>query len=493
MPPRARVFRTEHSPCVGIEPTVSAAVSPEFCNQEGVTGATGVWLPPEGRAALRAGVIGNWIDNVHVFLPLTALAPAIVVLGGPGAAQAGALVVVAMLLGRPLGGVIFGRIADRLGRTATTRIAIAGTAACAAGIALMPTHLAIGAAALAGVLVLRFVGGVFVAGEYSAAIPLAMEWTPPRRRGLMSGVILAMAPLAQATIAFATAASLALLGREAYVAWGWRALFGVGVMLSLGMFAYYSRHVVDAPVFHRQRAAGEAAPAGIREVLFGSHAGAFWQVFTLMSGLWVLTAVTVLILPGRLSADAGFTATQAPFIMGVASLAQAVFMAGSGHASSLVGRRRLFVAWMAVAAIAGPALWFAIMSAASVAGAAALAACLQVVTVSAYGPVSAYLSERFPTQVRSSGYGMGYSLSLIAPALFPFYLPALERALGRDGAPVALLLCGAGLVTLGAALGPRLSPTDVDHDIDVVAGGLSDVVPAGNRTGEDTCVREAAT
>ena len=37
-------------------------------------------LPPAGRAALRAGVVGNWIDNIHVFLPLTALAPAMLVL-----------------------------------------------------------------------------------------------------------------------------------------------------------------------------------------------------------------------------------------------------------------------------------------------------------------------------------------------------------------------------------------------------------------------------
>src|SRR5699024_2812075 len=48
--------------------------------------ATDEHLPPEGRAALRAGVVGNWVDNIHVFLPLTALAPAMMVLAGPAAA-----------------------------------------------------------------------------------------------------------------------------------------------------------------------------------------------------------------------------------------------------------------------------------------------------------------------------------------------------------------------------------------------------------------------
>ena len=84
---------------------------------------TATHLPREGRAALRAGVVGNWIDNIHVFLPLTALAPAMLVLAGPAAAAStGALIVIAMLLGRPIGGVMFGRIADRLGRTRTTRL-----------------------------------------------------------------------------------------------------------------------------------------------------------------------------------------------------------------------------------------------------------------------------------------------------------------------------------------------------------------------------------
>lgn len=75
-------------------------------------------LPPAGRAALRAGVVGNWIDNIHVFLPLIALSPALATVAGPTAsASAEALVVIAMLLGRPVGGVVLGRVADRLGRT----------------------------------------------------------------------------------------------------------------------------------------------------------------------------------------------------------------------------------------------------------------------------------------------------------------------------------------------------------------------------------------
>src|SRR5699024_4527976 len=99
----------------------------------------------------------------------------------------------------------------------------------------------------------------------------------------------------------------------------------------------------------------------------------------------------------------------------------------------------------------------------------AFAALLQVITVAAYGPVSAYLSERFPTEIRSTGYGMAYSFSLILPALYPFYLPLVETMLGRHGSVMALVGLGGALLMLGAVLGPKLAPRTIGQDIDVVA------------------------
>lgn len=431
-------------------------------------------LPPAGRAALRAGVVGNWVDNIHVFLPLAALAPAMVVLAGPAAAAStGSLIVVAMLFGRPVGGIVFGRISDRLGRTRTTRVAIAGTAACALAIAVTPTHEILGAGTIALILALRFLGGIFVAGEYSAAIPLAMEWSRPRRRGLMSGLILSMAPWAQASIAFSVAMLLMMLGPDAYSAWGWRLLFVLGALASIGMLIYYSRQVSDAPVFHRRDRTTSARPrAGMRDLLAGRWASTFWQVFLLMTGLWLLTNTTVLLLTGRLGTDTGLSATGVSMAIGIASIAQAVVMALAGHLSTRTGRRTLFIAWGLVAAVLGPLVWWLAVTSQSFGRAAVFAAVLQVITVSAYGPVSAYLSERFPTEVRSTGYGMGYSLSLVLPALYPFYLPWLESLLGRNGSVMALIGLGGGLLVLGASLGPRLAPRDTDADIDTVADGV---------------------
>ena len=431
-------------------------------------------LPPAGQAALRAGVVGNWIDNIHVFLPLTALAPAMFVLAGPTtAASTAALVVVAMLFGRPLGGVIFGRLADRFGRTRTTRIAIGGTAACALAIALLPTYEVLGGGTIVLILALRFMGGIFVAGQYSAAIPLAMEWSTPRRRGLMSGLILSMAPWAQASIALAVAILLVVLGPDAYAAWGWRVLFVIGALLSIGLLIYYGRQVTDAPIFDRQVQRDLEQPAKprprLRDMLVGRWAPAFWQVFLLMTGLWLLTNSTVLLLTARLATDAGLSDTRVSLTMGIATIAQALIMAVAGHLSTYTGRRKLFVMWGLSAMLVAPFIWRLAMTSSSLGQAILCTAVLQVITVAAYGPVAAYLSERFPTEVRSTGYGMGYSLSLVLPALYPFYLPLIEPVLGRHGSVMAMVALGGALLVVGALLGPRLGPQEVDQELDAVA------------------------
>ncbi|MCT1618017.1 MFS transporter [Janibacter hoylei] len=429
-------------------------------------------LPPAGRAAVRAGVVGNYVDQVNIFLPVVALAPALVTLAGPHAGvTSGALVVVATLLGRPVGAMVFGRIADRVGRTRTTQVAIAGTAACSLLIAAVPTHASIGAFAIGAVVLLRFVGGVFLAGEYTSAIPLAMEWSPPRRRGLVSGLIMSMAPWAQSTIAFATAALLALLGPATYAEWGWRLSFVAGGLASLALLAYYSARVADAPHVVRQREQADTrAPAalGLRAVLGGAYAGAFWQMFGLMSGLWLMTNMVVIAATGRLAADHGLDGGEVATVMGVASVAQALVMSTTGHWSTVLGRRRYFVGWGLAAAVLAPLLWLATMTAAVLPFVVGVAL-LQVVTVCGYGPVGAYLCERFPAHVRSTGYGTAYSLSIVVPALWPWWLPRLEPLLGHDGAVVAVLVVGGLLVAGCGALGPRLARGEIDDDVEAVA------------------------
>ena len=427
-------------------------------------------LPDEGRAAVRGGVVGNYVDQIHIFLPVTALGPALPHLAGRDAiAATTAFVVMATLIGRPAGAMIFGRIADRFGRTSTTKVAIAGTAACTLGIAAVPTYEVLGIWTMVLVIALRFLGGVFLAGEYSAAIPLAMEWSKPRQRGGISGAIMSMAPWAQATIAFVSAMLLSSLGATSYGIWGWRLIFLAGGLASLAMLVYYIRRVGDARHVVKPTTRTLAAKVGLREVLIGRYRRSFWQMFGLMSGLWFMTNMVVIVLTGRLSVDNGLTPQQASIAMGVAAVGQAMGMVFAGQLSTLTGRRRFFTIWGLIATVSGPLLWLWISTQRGLLPIALGAIALQVLTVCAYGPIGAYLTERYPAHVRSTGYGTAYSLSIVIPALYPYYLPTLEGLLGRVGAPMALLLLGGLLVTGCARLGPALTPEEIDDDVESVA------------------------
>jgi MFS family permease len=98
------------------------------------------------RRAVRGGIFGNYVDQFDIFLPVIALAPVSAHLfGTENLVGNTALIFVATLLGRPVGAAVFGPIADRIGRTATTRIALTGVALTTLLIAIVPGHDVIGA------------------------------------------------------------------------------------------------------------------------------------------------------------------------------------------------------------------------------------------------------------------------------------------------------------------------------------------------------------
>ncbi|MFA7526745.1 MAG: MFS transporter [Ottowia sp.] len=409
------------------------------------SGTTQVAREQAARRAIRGGVVGNYVDQFDIFLPVIALVPAAAALFGPEHAGANTgLVFVATLLGRPLGSIIFGPMADRLGRTRVTKIALLGIFATTLGIALVPDFHTLGIWTLWLIALLRFLGGVFLGGEYSAAIPLALEWTPQRRRGLVSGLVMSMSPCANASIAALTALLYAVLGADGYARWGWRALFCLGALLALALFFYYQRHVRDAPV-QRSESARRAEARPLAQLFSGRSRYAFMGVFILMSGLWIMTNMAVVVLTRALSTQAQLPAQRVTLVMFAATLLSAPAMLLAGHASTFVGRRRFFIAFGLASAVLAPLLYALVPVVPSLAAVVAAACALQWATVAGYGPVGAHLVEQFPSRVRSSGYGIGYSVSIVLPALFPYYLPWLQRATGPVAA-VALLLALAGLL-----------------------------------------------
>jgi len=96
-------------------------------------------------------------------------------------------------------------------------------------------------------------------------------------------------------------------------------------------------------------------------------------------------------------------------------------------------------------ALSGGSLW----------GTALIVIAFDVLVVSPWGIVTTYISERFPTHVRASGYGIGYSAAVVIPAFAGFYLLWLSHLMPYAYTPMVMLMVAGALIMAGALLGPE--------------------------------------
>jgi MFS family permease len=146
------------------------------------------------RRAVLGGFTGFFVDMFDIYLPIIVLGPAIVYFE-PSALSATAksvlagTVFAATMLGRPVGAAVFGHLADHIGRKRVTVTSLVGFGAATVLMAALPGYGQWGIAGIIALIVLRFIDGFFLGGEYTAAIPLAMELVPKRLRGLYGGLM----------------------------------------------------------------------------------------------------------------------------------------------------------------------------------------------------------------------------------------------------------------------------------------------------------------
>lgn len=434
---------------------------------------TGAGKPNPGRSALRGGIFGYYADQFDIYLPIITLAPAMIYFQPPEmdkgtAATIAALVFASTLIARPLGSAIFGHFADKFGRHKLTLVALAGFGLATLGIAFLPGYQSVGIWSVVLLVLLRFIGGVFLGGEYSTAVPLAMEWTPKKRRGLASGLITATNPLANATIAVLTFALLMVLPAGSvdspYVQWGWRIPFVIGGLLAAAVFVYYVRHVEEAPDFE----ASAAKESPVRALFLGRHRRSLMQVFILMTGLWFLTNVAAAILPATLKNAVGVPDKTVSVIMLIASVITIGGFLGAAALSQKLGRRRFYIGFGITALSVASAAFIVLLNtpAENLVAVTILAVVIDVFTISAFGPIAAYLTERFPAAIRASGYGIGYSFALIIPAFYTFYLTGLTAFMPMAYTPVVLIVIGGLLLAAGAYLGPETRDVDMGSPAD---------------------------
>ncbi|NJP74837.1 MFS transporter [Streptomyces sp. C1-2] len=426
------------------------------------------------RAAVRGGTLAYFVDQFDIYLPIVVLAPAMIYFQSAGlsastTAMLSSLVFASTLVGRPLGAIIFGHFADTVGRKRTTLVAVGGFGVTTLVIACLPGHETIGTWSIGLLIALRFVDGVFLGGEYTTAVPLAMEWSPRHKRGLYASLITATSPAAYAVIAAITLLMLQLLHsgdlHSSYVQWGWRVPFLIGALLAAVLFRYYLTQVHEPPA----RVTGERHKLPFLR-LVAKYPRALGQVFVLMTGTWLATNVEAAVTPAQLKAHLELSSRQVTLTMLVINASAAVAYPFLGLLSQRIGRRRFYIGYGVTVLVIGTGSYSLLMTSGGGMGAAlGWAVLIGVFTVGTFGPIAAYLTERFPSGVRSTGYGVGYSLALIAPAFYQFYLQQFDGVISAHLAPAVLLALAGVLISVGGYLGPETKDVDMADDSTVPA------------------------
>ncbi|EPD69552.1 MFS transporter [Streptomyces sp. HGB0020] len=436
--------------------------------------------PPHGpdiakvRAAVRGGVLAYFVDQYDIYLPIVVVAPAVIYfqaadLSASTTALLSSLVFASTLVGRPLGAVIFGHFADTVGRKRTTLVAVGGFGVTTLLIACLPGHETIGTWSIGLLIALRFVDGIFLGGEYTTAVPLAMEWSPRHKRGLFASIITATSPAAYAVIAAVTLLMLQLLNSDglhsSYVQWGWRVPFLIGALLAAVLFRYYLKQVHEPPA--EMTSDRHKLPFAR---LLGRYPKALGQVFILMTGTWLATNMQTAVTPAQLKDHLHLSSEQVTLTMLVINAAAALSFPVYGVLSQRIGRRRFYMGYGLAVLVVGSGAYTVLMASNGGLGAAlGWGVLMGVSTIGTFGPIAAYLTERFPTSVRSTGYGVGYSLALIAPAFYQFYLEQLGGFMPTHFAPALLIALAGVLISVGGFLGPETKDVDMADDTTIPA------------------------
>lgn len=425
--------------------------------------------PPKAKAAVRAGVLAYFVDQFDIYLPIIALAPASAYfqstdISPATAALLNAFVFASTLIARPIGAMIFGHFADTGSRRRSTLVAVAGFGVTTALIAVLPGYETIGIASVVLLIALRFVDGIFLGGEYTTAVPLAMEWSPRSRRGLVSGSITCTSPGAYAVVAAITLILLSVMPSadvdSAYVQWGWRIPFLIGALLAVVLFRAYRREVEEP---NTERTQGGSP---LLQLVKGEHRRSMVQIFVLMTGTWLACNAGLAVLPGLLASHVGLTNTEITVTMMVATAVTAVTYPLFGMLSQRIGRRPFYVGYgIAVVAVGAPAYALAMHVRGGLGTMIVICSVVTVFTIGTFGPIAAYLTERFPASIRASGYGVGYSLALIIPAFYAFYLDWLGDFMPDEFAPVVLVVLAGVLISVGALAGPETKDVDMGPEV----------------------------
>lgn len=361
---------------------------------------------------------------------------------------------------RPIGGVLFAHIGDRIGRKKTLVLTLSLMGGATVTIGLLPTYDMIGMWAPALLILMRIIQGMGIGGEWGGALLLAYEYAPEKRKGFFGSI-----PQAGVTIGMLMAtfivSLMTLFSEDDFLSWGWRIPFLLSSILVL-IGLWIRKDIDETPDFQKVKKSGQVAKAPLRDTL--KH---HWREVLIAAGLKVVETAPFYIFSTFVVSYATTTLTyqksQALEAVTLGALVATIMIPLMGLLSDKIGRQRMYaVSVFVLGLFIVP--WFMLLNTGTTWG-------IVLATVIAFGvlwaPVTAVLgtlcSEIFSANVRYTGITLGYQLgAALAGGTAPLIATGLLAKYDGDWVPVAWYLAVTVVISLIAIFcASRIKPTPV--------------------------------
>ena len=359
------------------------------------------------------------------------------------------------LAARPIGGIIFGRMGDKIGRRRVLMITIVGIGIVTGLIGMLPTYAAIGFAAPVLLVLLRIAQGLFVGGEWSGAMTLGGENAPLHLRARYAAIPQIGSPIGTILSSGGFFVMTLLLSQENFNSWGWRIPFLVAIPLLL-VAVYIRSRLEESPVFRQLEESGEVEKSPIsttlkrswKQIIVGMAAallgvGGFYLVtaFCVYYGVNILGYDDSLLLLGSM----------------VAAAVEILILIWGGMLGAKYGASKVIL-WggIASAVIAVPA--FLLFES----GQPVLIVIAMTIAVGAlslpYAASGTVLTGLFPATTRYTGVGMAQNAAGMLSGFIPLLATGFVASANDHWWPAAAMLVFLSLFTAFAgAIAPRLS------------------------------------
>jgi MFS family permease len=407
------------------------------------------------RRAAAAAFVGTTIEFYDFYIYATAAAlilgqvffpssdPAVNTLAAFGTFAVG-------FIARPMAGMVFGHLGDRLGRKKMLLLTIVLMGLATTGIGLLPSYASAGIWAPIGLVVLRIIQGISVGGEWGGAVLMASEHAPARRKTFYASFAQLGSPagLLLALIAFRLVTSLE---PAQFADWGWRLPFlASGVLMLIGLVIRFG--VDESPEFKQVANSGATAQYPVKEVirtcwrqiLFAACAVTIGSAGFFFTNTFMITYVT------QYQGISRATILDCLFVV---TILQFISQPLSALLAERMGEGR-FLMLTALLSMAMPYPMFMLVGTQNLL-LMTLGIAMAVITLSGlYAVIAGYMAQAFPTHLRYSGISIAYQLiCAIAGGTTPIIGTLLASHFAGQWLPLALFFTLLSAVSLFGVCG----------------------------------------